>query len=88
MSDDLLYRLVVAGEDSEGFRDHSDVENYTFAPSLSYLISPDTSLDVTLELNQTELPVDRGLPIARTSDGTLQFLNVPKTFAFHESGDV
>lgn len=40
----LLYRLVVAGQDSDGWYDNTFTKRLILAPSLSYVFSPDTKL--------------------------------------------
>ena len=87
-ANNLLYRLILSVEDSEGYRDNSDSESYTIAPSLTYLLSEKTTFNAALEVTRTKLPVDRGLPIGHFSDGSQAIMNVPKTFALHEIGDV
>jgi len=84
---DLLYRVIVAGEDSEGYRDHSDSKGFTVAPSLTYLMGDDTRFNAALEVNRTNNPVDRGLPAAQFPDGTYRILDVSKKLALHEDND-
>lgn len=40
----LLYRFVVAGQDSEGWYDNTFTKRLILAPSLSYVFNPDTKL--------------------------------------------
>ncbi len=40
----LLYRFVVAAQDSEGWYDHTFTKRLILAPSLSYVFNPDTKL--------------------------------------------
>ena len=87
-ANNLLYRLILSVDDSEGYRDHSDSEGYTIAPSLTYILSEKTIFNAALEMTRTELHVDRGLPIGHLSDGSQAIMNVPKTFALHEVDDV
>ena len=79
------YRLIVAGEDSESFRetqtvsgDHrADVRGLTIAPSVSY--TPDENNTFTLSLLHVDqtLPIDRGTVAVADANGDLNIANLP-----------
>ncbi|WP_417510319.1 TonB-dependent siderophore receptor [Methylophaga sp.] len=80
------YRLIVAGEDSESFRetqtvtgDHSaDIRGLTIAPSFSY--TPDANNTFTLSLLHVDqtLPIDRGTVAVADASGELHIANIPE----------
>lgn len=86
-SGDFLYRFILAGEDSESFRDFSEEKSLTLAPSLTYLLSDNTQINVAYELNKTEIPMDRGIPIGELSDGKYVIADVPIERKYSEPGD-
>ncbi|MEW5056867.1 MAG: TonB-dependent receptor [Cycloclasticus sp.] len=86
-SGNILYRLILAGEDSESFRDFSEEKSSTVAPSVTFLLSDKTQLSIAYELNKTEIPLDRGIPIGELSDGTYAIADVPIERRFSEPGD-
>jgi iron complex outermembrane receptor protein len=86
-SGDVLYRLVVAGEDSESFRDFSEQKSLTIAPSFTFLLGNKTRLITAYELHKTELPIDRGIPIGQLSDDSYTIADVPIERKFSEPSD-
>jgi len=86
-SGNVLYRLIAAGENSESFRDFSDRKTLTIAPSFTFLLSDKTQLTAAYELHHTELPIDRGIPIGKLSDGSYALADVPIDRKFSEPGD-
>lgn len=61
-SGQLLYRLNVAGEDSESFRDRFFHEGYVVAPSFSYVPSQRTRVNLDLVYHDNDSVLDRGQP--------------------------
>ncbi|MCG8386335.1 MAG: TonB-dependent receptor, partial [Cytophagales bacterium] len=61
----LLYRLNVAWEDAETFRDFQINRNLLIAPSLTYLPDDKTSINIDLVNTQAndQAGVDRGMPV-------------------------
>lgn len=57
----LLYRLNAAYENSESFRDFSQIERFFIAPVLTWNISDNTSVTLELEYLNDERPFDEGL---------------------------
>ncbi|HIC47141.1 MAG TPA: TonB-dependent receptor [Methylophaga aminisulfidivorans] len=86
LNDVLQYRLIVAGEDSESFRetqtvtgDHrADIRGLTIAPSFSY--TPDANNTFTLSLLHVDqtLPIDRGTVAVADASGELHIANLPE----------
>ncbi|WP_394339534.1 TonB-dependent receptor domain-containing protein [Mucilaginibacter hurinus] len=71
----LLYRAIIGYDRSESFRDYQDKENIFVAPSLTYLFSDRTSLN--LEVNYARQKAvqqyDNGTYIRTNADGTFDF---------------
>lgn len=61
IANDFAYRFNAAVEHAETFRDNVDEERYVVAPSLSWLIGPNTRLDYNAEFMRQERPLDRGV---------------------------
>ncbi|SGZ01343.1 TonB-dependent siderophore receptor [Moritella viscosa] len=73
----LLYRLVGVFDDSESWRDASDSKQVFIAPSLSWLVTDDTTLTFSYKYNKEELPFDRGTLAVRNSTNTgWEFLDI------------
>jgi len=73
----LLYRFVGVFDDSESWRDASDSKQVFIAPSLSWLITDDTTLTFSYKYNKEELPFDRGTLAVRNSTNTgWEFLDI------------
>jgi len=83
----VLFRFIAAAEDSESYRDFTEQNSYTFAPSLSFILSEYTQFNIALELNHTELPVDRGIPFALHNDGEYRIVDVPIERTYSEPND-
>lgn len=58
----LLYRLNAAYQNNESYRDFVDEERYLIAPSVTWIISEDTKLNVEFQYFREEFIADRGLP--------------------------
>lgn len=56
----FLYRVNVAGEDSDSFRDQVFHKSKTLAPSFSYIPSDDTRVNLDLVYTDNETILDRG----------------------------
>ncbi len=83
----VMYRLIASSEDSETHRDFAEVKSSTFAPSLRFLISEDTLLDVEYQYQHSKRPINQGLP----QENFNSFDQIPKNLAsanFGEPGDV
>lgn len=61
ISENVAYRLAVAVEDNQSFRDHVNSERLFIAPKLTWKISPDTQVDLDTEFSQHLGTFDRGL---------------------------
>ncbi|MDF5731968.1 MAG: TonB-dependent siderophore receptor [Rhizonema sp. PD38] len=58
----LLYRFVGSYEESKSFINEVNHKNYFFAPSVQWNISKDTKLALELELINTSISVNPGIP--------------------------
>ena len=89
---DLLYRLNLAYEYNDGFRDfETNVERFFIAPVLEWRISDRTTLAVELEYLDDRRPFDRGIPAIgdEVADVPLDtILGEPEDFLDVESFDV
>jgi iron complex outermembrane receptor protein len=61
LSESLAYRLNVAVEERDSFRDHVRAERQVVAPALRWRLTPDTRLDYRGELLRHATPLDRGV---------------------------
>jgi iron complex outermembrane receptor protein len=59
----VLFRLNTAYSHAESFRNLQFSDNYMVAPSITYLPSPKTALNVDLVYNYNKSRIDRGQPI-------------------------
>jgi len=75
INDQLAYRLAVAHEDNQSFRDHVISERWFFSPQLTWKISDQTQLDFDSEFTEHKGTFDRGV-----STVNHQFAMDPKTF--------
>ena len=75
INDELAYRLAVAHEDNQSFRDHVSSERWFFSPQLTWKISDQTQLDFDSEFTEHKGTFDRGV-----STVNHQFVMDPKTF--------
>ena len=86
LSDDLQYRLIISGEDSDSFREVSTVDDIKSDESKSFLIAPSfryTPNDTdtfTLSFSHTEqdLPIDRGNVVVQATDGSFSVADIPR----------
>ncbi len=86
-TNNVLYRLIAAGEDSTSFRDFSEQKTYTIAPSLTFQLTDSTALTAALEVRHSELPLDRGIPFGKANDGSFKIADVPVSRKFNEPVD-
>ena len=80
VSDDFAYRLNVAAEQRDGFRDHVGAERQVLAPAFTWRISRDTSLEYVGEYLRHAAPFDRGVVAVNNQLGALpasRFLGEP-----------
>jgi len=61
LSDTLAYRLNVALEDRDGWRDHVGTKRVVLAPALTWRLGDDTVLDYRGEYLRHAAPLDRGV---------------------------
>jgi iron complex outermembrane receptor protein len=61
LGQDVAYRLNVALEDRDSFRDHVHARRWLVAPALTWRVSPATRLDYTGEFLNHRTPLDRGV---------------------------
>ncbi|MEH2392105.1 MAG: TonB-dependent siderophore receptor [Nostoc sp.] len=59
----LAYRLNIAYEDAGSFRDRVQTERFFFAPSFTYQLGKNTSLNLDVSYLRDARPVDRGLVV-------------------------
>lgn len=84
INDELAYRLGVAYENNQSFRDYVDSEHYYIAPQLAWKISDQTQLNLDTEFARNQGVFDRGVPMVNG-----QFLVNKKTFLGEPSdGDI
>lgn len=84
LSDAVAYRLGLAYENNQSFRDHVDSQHYFVAPQLAWKISDQTQLNLDTEFSEHQGVFDRGVPMVNG-----QFLVNKKTFLGEPSdGDI
>lgn len=88
-SKSLLYRLNIAYENSDSFRDLQKNKSYLIAPSISFLPTEKTSVNFDLVIQQFDGKLDRGQPIFGASAGTKldDPNNTPINFAIGATND-
>lgn len=80
----LAYRLGLAYENNQSFRDHVDSQHYFVAPQLAWKISDQTQLNLDTEFSEHQGVFDRGVPMVNG-----QFVVNKKTFLGEPSdGDI
>ncbi len=84
LNDALAYRLGLAYENNQSFRDHVDSKHYFVAPQLAWKISDQTQLNLDTEFSEHQGVFDRGVPMVNG-----QFIVNKKTFLGEPSdGDI
>ncbi|MDR7331825.1 TonB-dependent siderophore receptor [Roseateles asaccharophilus] len=86
ISDALAYRLNVAIEDRDSFRDHVNARREVVAPALSWKLGADTTLDYVGEWVRHRTPLDRG--VVATADGHLGVIPRERFLGEPADGDV
>ena len=61
VTENLAYRLNVAVEDRDSFRDHIDARRQVVAPALTWRLGDDTALEYVGEVLRHRTPLDRGV---------------------------
>ncbi|MEM9673698.1 MAG: TonB-dependent receptor [Bacteroidota bacterium] len=88
----LLYRLNLAYENSNDFRDLQEFRSFMVAPSITFLPTDNTSINFDLVITNYDGKLDRGQPIFGASAGT-DLTTTPISFAigapndYHESNE-
>lgn len=82
----LLYRLNVAYENSDSFRDLQKFNSLMIAPSISFLPTDKTRLNFDLVVTRYDGRLDRGQPIFGASAGT-NLNSTPISFAIGAAND-
>lgn len=88
LSENLAYRLIVAAEDKGSFRDHVDSERLLLSPSLTWLISPSTTLNYELEYLKHRTPLDRGIALRDSNGRRLHHIHRNRFLGDPEAGDI
>ncbi|MEM8889642.1 MAG: TonB-dependent receptor [Bacteroidota bacterium] len=82
----LLYRLNLAYENSDDFRDLQEFKSLMVAPSISFLPTPKTRINFDLVFTNFDGKLDRGQPIFGASAGT-DLNSTPISFAIGAAND-
>jgi iron complex outermembrane recepter protein len=89
----LLYRLNMAYENSNDFRDLQEFRSFMVAPSITFLPTDNTSINFDLVITNYDGKLDRGQPIFGATAGT-DLTATPISFAigapndYHETNEV
>lgn len=88
-SKSLLYRLNIAYENSDSFRDLQENKTLLIAPSITFLPTDKTSINFDLVIQKFDGKLDRGQPIFGASAGTdlEDPNNTPINFAIGATND-
>lgn len=87
-SKSLLYRLNVGYENAASYRDLLTRKTYIIAPTLSYVFSDKTRVNLELVINHNNSKLDRGQPIFGVKKGEKADLgSTPINFAIGASND-
>ncbi|MFN3886802.1 MAG: TonB-dependent siderophore receptor [Aquabacterium sp.] len=87
LSDTLAYRLNLAHEQRDGFRDHVGSKRQVVAPALTWKVAPLTTVRYVGEFLQQQSPFDRGVPAVRQADGRFRLGAVPRSRFLGEPAD-
>ncbi len=82
LTEQLAYRVNLAHERAGSFRDHVQSERTLLAPSLLWMLSPDTTVSYELEYARQQAPFDRGVVAVKGRLG-----EVPRSAFYGEPGD-
>ncbi len=69
INEDFSIRLVASIQDSESFRDFTDIKRDTFAFSSRYYLADSTKIDFAYEYRNEARPLDRGTIAIETTNG-------------------
>ena len=69
INDKLGVRLVASRQDSESFREFTEIERDSYSLSVRYAATPATQLDFAYEYRTDQRPLDRGTFAVTTPDG-------------------
>lgn len=83
INDALAYRLGVAYENNQSFRDHVDNQHDYIAPQLAWKISDQTQLNLDTEFANYRGVFDRGIPMVNG-----QFGNIHSFYGEPSDGDI
>ncbi|MEO6686128.1 MAG: TonB-dependent receptor, partial [Dyadobacter sp.] len=85
----LLYRAIVGYDRTNSFRDYQKVKNIFVAPSLSYVFSSYTSLnlEVNYAYEKSVQQYDRGVYVKNNGDGTFDFDHYAKNLTVQSPSD-
>lgn len=75
ITDNLAVRVVASTQDSESFREFSDISRDTAAISLRWEPRASTRLDLSYEFRDESRPLDRGTITVPTAPGERQIIN-------------
>lgn len=79
LTDQIAYRLGLAYENNQSFRNKVDHENYFIALQFSFKLSPATQLDVDTEFSAYQGVFDRGIPLINGQFANIKnFYNDPR----------
>lgn len=82
----LLYRLNMAYENSDSFRDLQQTKSFMVAPSVTFLPTDKTSINFDLVITNFDNKLDRGQPIFGADAGT-DLTSTPISFAIGAAND-
>jgi len=71
LTDNFSYRLNLAIEDKDSFRDYAKSKRYVIAPAFTWHLSESTSLDYIGEFLEQKAPVDRGVVAVNNKLGVI-----------------
>jgi iron complex outermembrane receptor protein len=82
LTDTIAYRLNVAAEGADSFRDHVSSERYLLSPSFLWMVGEDTTISYELEVSRQLATFDRGVVAVNGKLGL-----VPRSAFYGEPGD-
>ncbi|MEP1385127.1 MAG: TonB-dependent siderophore receptor [Paraglaciecola sp.] len=91
ISDKLGVRVVASSQESESFRDFTDISRNTISISSAFQFSDATSLDFSYEYRDESRPLDRGTITVPTESGREvinELLDIPLSRRFGEAFEV
>jgi len=85
LAENVAYRLNLAAEERDSFRDHIHSDRLVVAPTLSWIISPNTLLNYEMEYLRHRAPLDRGVVAV---DGDVEALPIERFLGEPQDGDI